>query len=997
MRHKGWLFTALMILVSIAYAPNLSAQCQSRVLVSAVSDDGESSFAVSIATLDYHCLTGGSFNVQTSPPGAVMFENGIDSFFDVFTEISTDDYVRKIGLTPTLPPGVLFDVVTDVVYDDPWYPPQVVVETCWINPGTMIFEAFVPAPIPDSVPPLMVMGQSACFKVVHKVYKIPLANPGSGMFPAIIVTPGCGPGDICIDDPACTPGGEFDYRWDVYQDDNQWYLEFEYSNASIQPVCYCVTYVGGWPIQWKYGWLVGLDAREQTVTVSTSPLNGAISCGTVDLFSYPPGAEIGPLPNGGAFEGNVEREVIGEVQVSRGTFQAGDEFSIVAYVDYAEPCADLPSEWIIERVHVTPDGTLEVVDEGGECPQALVSVPSFMDFGQAECITVCHDVYYIQLNTPPEMMPVISVQPGCDLPCENPGCTPGELENCCYWLERIGTHWYLRFEYSNPDLEPVCYCISYYDLTPSGTEGYVLAAFDETAQALRVSLWGSSPETPLAGTLEVGAEPQCTPDNWYWVESFFDVFTDTRTWELPFWQSCRQEGEAFQLVATVTFDDPGVDPISYREWIIENSDGTYSPYTGPTDPPCISNVPSQLLEGQGACFTVCHDIFEIPLVGTSGRPIIEVVPGCGPDCPEIQDCMPGAPTDYQWWLTESATGWTLHFEYSNSFVQPVCYCVTFVGSEPECDPHVLACWDEWTQDLDVSIAITSAMGEVCEANGTINIYVMPPEAAVIGPYPTEFAGVGSEWFHFPVAIDPQPTVPESFFDIFIEVDFSSPSLPPIVYREPVHTFGLPPDIWTENVDEGGECMYTSIPPYGMSPSMSWCFIVCHDVYHIPVYSQTEPRILVTPGCYGAPLDNCEPTECTPGGLWDYRYDVYWDIFSETWVLEFEYSNQNIEPVCYCVSVLAPLCLPVDDLTILYFDDPTAQPYIQLTWTAPQSGIYDIYSTELTNYSTMPPSSEWTLEESLWIPDDGLQSWTQALGESEFKFYAIVVNCSPPSR
>lgn len=992
MKPANWVYATLLLLATIIFPTSLNAQCQSRVLVSPAGEGPQASYAVSIATLDHHCLTGGSYTVHTMPPGAVMFENGMDSFFDIFLEVSTDHYVREIELTPLLLPGIIFQMMTEVTFDDPWYPPQMIVEDCWVNPVTMMFEFFSPVPIPELVPASMSLGQSECFMVAHKVYKIPLVIPGPGLRPSISITPGCLPEDNCIDNPACSPGGEDDYRADIYKEAEQWYLEFEYSNASLQPVCYCVFYYMAWPELWDMYPLIGLDEREQTVTLSATSQAGA-ACGTVELFSYPPGAEIEPLPGGNQFMVTGERQVIGEVAVSRGAFLPGDEFYLVSYFDFSEMCVEAESEWKSERVRVTPAGTLQVIDHGGECDPTVVYVPREMSIGQAECIVVCHDVYYIQLNAPTNMMPEIQVTFGCEPPCVmNPDWPPATLENCQYSIERIGTHWYLRFEHSNPRAEPVTYCLYYYGIAPINVESNVLAVFDETTQGYRISLWGSSPTIPLSGTMVVSAQPVCEPEPWTMVQSFFDVFMEPQMWQpaVPVW--CHDPGEAFQVVATFTFDNPGVPPNVYREWVVANPDMTLSRYVNPTDPQCADNVPPLMAEGQSSCFTVCHDVYEVQLVGPPGRPIISIVPGCEPPCIPPVPCTPGAPSDYLWWLTGSGSNWTLHFEYSNQFVQPACYCVTYAGTEPVFEPHVLACWDELTQDLDVSVAVSNPSGLPANASGTITIYTVPAEAAVVLPYPNTFAGLNDEWHHITAQFDIPPIEPESFFDIWCEVEFTTPGLPPISYREPVHVVASPPEVWIENVDEGGECTGTNIPPYGLYPGQSWCFIVCHDVYHVPIYSVEFPTIHVTPGCFSQSQDDCEPWECIPGGFWDYRYDVFWDPLSMNWVLEFEYSNQMIEPVCYCVSVLSPPCEPAADLTIMYSEDQLGIPSVQLNWIAPQAAIYNIYSTVLPNHATLPPGPDWTLEESVIVSSSGPQVWTQLLGLTDYKYYLILVDC-----
>ena len=51
-----------------------------------------------------------------------------------------------------------------------------------------------------------------------------------------------------------------------------------------------------------------------------------------------------------------------------------------------------------------------------------------------------------------------------------------------------------------------------------------------------------------------------------------------------------------------------------------------------------------------------------------------------------------------------------------------------------------------------------------------------------------------------------------------------------------------------------------------------------------------------------------PAVCTDGAPTDYRYDLY--RVGGTWILEFEYSNSAIEPVCYCVQANPGIVTPL---------------------------------------------------------------------------------------
>ena len=101
----------------------------------------------------------------------------------------------------------------------------------------------------------------------------------------------------------------------------------------------------------------------------------------------------------------------------------------------------------------------------------------------------------------------------------------------------------------------------------------------------------------------------------------------------------------------------------------------------------------------------------------------------------------------------------------------------------------------------------------------------------------------------------------------------------------------------------------------MDPYTPYCFHVCHKVYHIDlgIVNHRIPLISIIPGC-DLPCD--DPT-CTPGGIYDYRYDMVWA--GSHWELEFEYSNENREPVCYCITVEPDMTppIPVTDFRIYY--------------------------------------------------------------------------------
>jgi hypothetical protein len=179
----------------------------------------------------------------------------------------------------------------------------------------------------------------------------------------------------------------------------------------------------------------------------------------------------------------------------------------------------------------------------------------------------------------------------------------------------------------------------------------------------------------------------------------------------------------------------------------------------------------------------------------------------------------------------------------------------------------------------------------------------------------------------------------------------------------------------------------------MAPGQSECFRVCHRVYHVSLAATdplNPPTVTITPGCFGPPQDSCLPDlTCTPGGPIDYRWRVWWA--GDHWELEFEYSNENIEPVCYCVTVAPLPCLPVTNLVIQWPDTVTNK--IRLGWTCPQWGQYIIYYTTVKNNDGNPPGPGWTEEGRLVGNTDQVLTWQPPAAPSDsYRNYVIKVNC-----
>ncbi|MBK6765613.1 MAG: hypothetical protein IPG71_04565 [bacterium] len=371
------------------------------------------------------------------------------------------------------------------------------------------------------------------------------------------------------------------------------------------------------------------------------------------------------------------------------------------------------------------------------------------------------------------------------------------------------------------------------------------------------------------------------------------------------------------------FDNPAVMPLSYHESVIVGVDGALHPFDDQAQPCSGDIVPPLMLQGESACFVVCHRIYDVALdCPPNMTPVIRVVPGCvPPDCPPVA-CIPGETNDYVYETYFDGTQWHLRFEYSNQFIEPVCYCVTYLGCAPTFLPHLLACVDEERQTFDISLLIEWSDGSSYPQNGTIHLFSDPP-GAFFGSAVFDFIYTGTDWLTVETQVAAGSFLPDSFFDIFAYIDFAHPALEDMWYRNPAYVTPDAAEPLLENADEGGECTGEVVPSYGMFPGMSWCMIVCHDIYHIPVYAPpgAPPVISITSGCFGPEVDQCEVWDCMPGGSYDYRWDLTWDPDNFAWDLEFEYSNQLLEPACYCLTVSAAPCSSVTDLVIHYEPSP----------------------------------------------------------------------------
>ncbi|MBU1707053.1 T9SS type A sorting domain-containing protein, partial [bacterium] len=188
--------------------------------------------------------------------------------------------------------------------------------------------------------------------------------------------------------------------------------------------------------------------------------------GTVHFTSEPIGATI--ITPGIDFPAESFFDVFyhAETPVGPGTFGPGDCFELVATVVFNSPdCPDLECR---EYVCVDANGFLYRYPP---CDPGVIDVPLQMSVGGAYCFHVCHDVYWIPLTCQLPGPPIFQIIPGCDGPfpqCNDPECVPGGPNDFCWDKLYCPTDglWYLRFEYSNPNIEPVCYCVFFEDQLP---------------------------------------------------------------------------------------------------------------------------------------------------------------------------------------------------------------------------------------------------------------------------------------------------------------------------------------------------------------------------------------------------------------------------------------------------------------------------------------------------------------------------------------------------
>ena len=948
-----------------------------------------------------------------SYPSLAQFEGGggggggyrIDSFFDVFMEPFTFDPPVGAG---SFMPGDTFKLIGYIHYDQPGpaYPPEWVVENVVVTPQRGIRLVNPSCTGPVVIPPQITPGLPVCLKVCHDIYHIPLVCPPESV-PNVMVQSGCGPTTMCSD-PSCTPGAMTDFRYDVYRVGGSWILEFEYSNESRQPVCYCVSMFVDPPAPAAPITLGAIEELGQTFEVSVRSTSASIPMnGQIIVRSDPPGANFGWHVDS-FFDVFLEAH-IAHIPVGPGIFMPGEVFQLVAEFDFFGPGSDpFEGQVCLENVIVTPTGQLALWDPNSPCTGDLV--PAAMAPGMSVCFKVCHRVYEVVLNyLPGGGRPVIHVTPGCNgMPMDNctpQACVPGGPNDFVYDVYHNGIDWILRFEYSNAYIEPVCYCVTYAGNVPFDCETHELAALDEGHQQFDVSLRTFSNEgrlCPADGSIEIFSYPPGAAIGPY-IDSFFDVFTEWYTVSPAVTPGSFTAGQTFQLIAHVDYTDPEYPDRWLTEDVIVSPSGEHL-WINDIGSECTGDVvPPSMALGQTECFKVCHRVYHIDLAvyDPTVPPAIRITPGCfGPpqdECTPDPACTPGGVFDYRYLVWWAGDHWELEFEYSNENIEPVCYCVTVEMPLPPGETHELVALDDLTSMLDVTTWATGLTDPFDNISGQITVSSNPP-GAYIGPYSGAFSGVGEDWYTIEVPVGAGTFTPGSIFEFIVLYDYTIPDFPDVVKNEWVI---VDPIGQLASYDQGGECTGDNVPS-SMALNSSACFKVCHRIYHISLAvtdSTSKPRIEVSLGCRGTPSDDCDPDpNCIPGERYDYRYSIVW--VGDHWELEFEYSNPNIEPVCYCITVLPAICQPAFELVVQPVDTNrmgTPEPNVRLSWTCPQWGRYTVYSTTDKNNNGSPPGPGWVVEDQVFGSAGERKFWHGSTVTNDYKNYVVKCDCDPPSR
>ncbi|MCX6600859.1 MAG: hypothetical protein NT025_04785, partial [bacterium] len=141
---------------------------------------------------------------------------------------------------------------------------------------------------------------------------------------------------------------------------------------------------------------------------------------------------------------------------------------------------------------------------------------------------------------------------------------------------------------------------------------YLLAALDENNplhayQTFDASVWTNSPHCPASGQISISTVPPGqvsfnSSRDTYWVESFFDVFTECHTIKPQVIPTGPVES-FFDIWTEVTFDDPAYSPLSFVEHVritpLNRLEIVHMP-------PCGDAVPLGMYPEESYCFHVCH-------------------------------------------------------------------------------------------------------------------------------------------------------------------------------------------------------------------------------------------------------------------------------------------------------------------------------------------------------------------------------------------------------
>ena len=130
----------------------------------------------------------------------------------------------------------------------------------------------------------------------------------------------------------------------------------------------------------------------------------------------------------------------------------------------------------------------------------------------------------------------------------------------------------------------------------------LLAALNEDnpvllGQRYDVSVWTNSPYCPASGQISIQTSPPGSAmigGESYWVESFFDVFTEVSVVKPPIVPAVPPGSPPFHIITEITFDDPVYSALTYMETVFVDPSNRLEIFR-PT--PCADLVPSLMSVG----------------------------------------------------------------------------------------------------------------------------------------------------------------------------------------------------------------------------------------------------------------------------------------------------------------------------------------------------------------------------------------------------------------